>query len=147
MDITHIALISILYTPIQLNIHEGSHAIMAMYNGYDIIAYKPYPSICEKELYFGYIEYDGPQNNKSISMAPYMYNSLSFFVGNQLMQNKTGWHKEIIFTAMMLWPLTDTTYNFVRKNDFVKMSPKEMIMIGSAIGLSWFKLLYTLLGE
>lgn len=151
MDLTHIALIAFLYSPIQLQLHEGSHALMVKSYGHELVSYVGHPSKKDGEFYWGYIEYM-PKNDrgeKAISMAPYMYDSLAFATGSSVLNKfDDGWVKEIVFTSLMLWPLINTTYNFLGANtgsDFRVLSGREKVVAGVIISGAWVKLIYEVL--
>lgn len=146
----------VLWLPVHLQIHEGSHAIAAHLQDVKVVAYKPLPYVDDNRFYLGSVEVQYPKNltnkqindkDKYIAAAPYttdlaIYNSSN--VAINYIDNKQA--KRILILLGMFAPLIDSSFNYIgsyrhNHSDFRYVSKNDKYVVGVALTSAWINAL------
>ena len=99
----------------QTAIHEGSHVIAAKAYGYRVLEYHPYPSLIDKQFYWGYMTYRGKQK-PPISLAPSLSDFVAFVATDVLLEvSMPKPAKRVAFVFGMVAPAIDFTFNLINR--------------------------------
>lgn len=103
------------------NAHEGSHALMALALGHEVLRYEPYPHFTDlgdgqKRFVFGATMMSGgmvPHEEALMLIAPSI-TDLTLFTAADLTLSFTdpdAWYAPVLWFSCLLWPLIDWTFH------------------------------------
>ena len=127
------------YFFLETTIHEGSHAVAAIFNGYHVSAFKPYPHVASGQLLWGAFYLKDKWYSKSseavIAAAPYftdliIFTSTDLLLGYRLIppESVAGL---IVYTVGMVAPWINFVYNVNNTNPL-----NDFSCISRAIGIN-----------
>lgn len=117
-----------LYAFMQLNLHEGSHALAAVSTGGKIEEFAPYPTKVNGKFFFGRTLLSGDYNETFMLIAPSI-TDISLFTTSDIILSRIEPESPAapVFFSIMLWNFIDFTYNWngsSEYNDVVRFTNK-----------------------